>query len=436
MFKILWFLIVALLLASSLVWMLENNGNVVINWLGYEVQTSVLVAIFLAIFCALLIFSFSYLLARILAIKFPNLLKIFFKKNHLKKLEKIIHRHHQSFDLTAKLLLSLEVEDKKSAIFLQKKVAKLLKNQSLNNFFLAKIALIEQDFDESAKIFDKFSDDKNAKILVLKSKLNLATQKQDEQSAIAYAKQILAAKSDDLPTVKKLFLLYKKHGFWQEAKSLISTYGSEKFQDELQKHDIAIINSALAFEAYHDKKFLLAIKYSNIALKAENNFLPAQEIALKSWLKLGFKFKVSFKIKSLWRECPHLIFAEIFDLIHRKSNAKNRINAIKKLAASNTESPLGKLAIGMVAFKCGAYKEAKDFLELSLLENKSYRAYKLLAFCQKHLGNVDQFKKNLLKSQMLAKTDHYFCNSCGEFSSKWNAKCHNCSSYDSLEWNS
>ena len=437
MFAILWFLLIAFVITAPVVWLLDHNGSVVVNWLGYEASTDILTAILLAVFCALMLFSFSYLLARILAFKFPNFLKIFFGRSYTKRLEKLVARHHQAFDVMTNLMLALEVGDKKSAGELQKKFAKLIKNPSLNNFFLGKIAFQEEAFGKASELFSKFGEyNKPAKILVLKSKFKLALKSEDEVTAIAYAKQILSLKRDSFETATTLFALYKKRGLWQDAKALIAEYGSEQFKDELQKRDTAVINTALAFEAYQQKKFLLAIKHANIALKVENNFLPAQEIQLKSWLKLGFTFKVSWKIKSLWRNNPHLIFAEIFDLINRKSSAKSRIKAMKKLAALNKESALGKLAVGVVAFRAGAFQQAKDYLNLSLLQEKTYRAYKLLAFAEKALGNDLECKKNLIKSEMLSKDDHYLCNSCFHLSSKWSAKCASCESYDSLEWNS
>ncbi len=435
MFTILWFLLVTFALATSLVWMLDHNGDVVITWLGYQAQTDILTAFLLAIFFTVLACSVSYLLARILAIKFPNLLKLFFKKNYTRLLEKLLQRHSKAFDVMADLMLSLEVRDEKSSRDLQKKFSKLIKNQPLNQFFLGKIAFEKGDFSESAELFAKFGDNKHAKILVLKSKLKLAMQNDDEAKAIAYAKQILALKHGIFETAQTLFALYKKRGMWQEAKSLIAEYGSDQFKDDLQKRDVAVINSALGLEAYQQKKFLQAIRYAKIALKAENDFLPALEIMLKSWLKLGFSFKTNWRIKNLWRANPHLILAEIFDLTNRKGSAKDRIKAMKKLSDLNSESPLGKVALGLVAFRVGSYREAKEFLNSSLLRQKTYRAYRLLAFTEKALGNVEEFKKNIATSEMLSKDDHYLCNSCGHLSSKWSAKCNSCGSYDSLEWN-
>jgi HemY protein len=435
MLTILWVLLAAFFLTASFSWLLDHNGHVLITWLGYELQTDVLTAILISAFFSLIIFAISYLFARILAIKFPSLLKILFRKSYAKSLEKLLRRHRQGFDLMAETLLALEINDEKSAETLQKKFTKLIKHPGLNNFLLGRILFEKRKFSDAAEIFEKFEHNPHAKILVLKSKFELALQDQDEPKAIAYAKQILAAKRNSFEIARHLFTLYKKRGLWQDTKSLIAEYGSEKFRDELQKRDVAVINTALALEAYQQKKFLLAIKHANISLKAENNFLPALEIRLKSWLKLGLGFKVTWEIKTLWKDNPHLILAEIFDLVNRKSSAKTRVKTMKSLAETNSQSVLGKLAVGIVAFRSGDYAAAKESLFLSLLQQKTYRAYKLLAATEKALGNIEESRKNLIKLKMFECDDHYRCGSCGHLSSKWNAKCTSCDTYDSVEWN-
>ncbi|MBU6140688.1 MAG: hypothetical protein KGP29_03910 [Proteobacteria bacterium] len=434
MLTIIWFLLVTFSLAASFVWLLDHNGNVLITWLGYQVQTDILTAILLAAFFSLTIFAISYLLARLLAIRFPALLRLLFKRSYTKSLEKLVLKHRHGFNAMTDLLLALEISDKKSTNELHKKFEKLIKHAPLNDFFLGKILFENRQFSKSAEIFEKFSSNPHAKILVLRSKFEHSLQEQNETSAIAYAKQIISVQKDNLEVAKQLFALYKKHGLWQDAKNLIREYGNEKFRDELQKRDLAVINAALAIESYQQKKFLLAIKHANLSLKAENNFFPALEIRLKSWLKLGLGFKVSWEIKSLWKNNPHLILAEIFDLINRKSSAKARVKMMRGLAETNSKSVLSKLAIGIVAFRAGDYQTAKEFLIVSLLQQKTYRAYKLLAATEKALGNAEEAKKNLIKRDMFECDDHYRCSSCGHLSSKWSAKCSSCDTYDSIEW--
>jgi len=435
MFTILWLLFVSAILSTSLVWMLDHNGTVLVRWFGYELQTDVLTAALIAVFFLIFIVACSYILTRILAIKFPQLLKLFFRRNYTRRLEKVLDRHRQAFKMMSQMLLAFEAGDEKVAKKLHSRFSKLIKNADINHFFLGKISFENKDFSRSEELFERFGENSHAKILVLKSKLELALQKEDETSAIAYAKQILLLKKSDFKTAYALFLLYKKRGMWQGAKELVAQYGEQYFRDELQKRDIAVMNCALAIESYQQKKFLQAVKYAKIALKAENNFLPALEITMKSWLKLGFNFKVAWKIKSLWRENPHLIYAEIYDLINRRLQPKDRIKAIKKLADIKPDLALGKLAVALVAYRCGVYNIAKEFAHLALMQEKTYRAYKVLAYSEKSLGNFEAFKKNIAKAQMLSVDDHYACNSCGHLSSRWSAKCSSCGLYDSLEWN-
>ena len=131
MFGILWFLFVAFAITISLVWMIDHDGSVVITWLGYELQTNILTSVLLSVFVASFVFACSYLLARILAIKFPNFLKLFFRRNYTKQLEKIVSRHHEAFELLSQSLLALELGDIKEAENLQKKFLKSVKNFSI-----------------------------------------------------------------------------------------------------------------------------------------------------------------------------------------------------------------------------------------------------------------------------------------------------------------
>lgn len=434
MLAVIWFLFVAFCLSFFFILVLDNNGIVVVKWLSYEIQTDVLTAILVSIFFALLVFSISYLLARILAIRFPKLLKIFFRKYYVKNLEKTIKKQEKTFENIRKALTALESGDYDLAHNMQRKISKVISKSSLNDFLQGEILFKKNNFAKSVGFFTKISDDKNAKILVLKSKFNAALKKKDDILAIAYGQQILDSKILNLDVAKSLFILYKKTGSFSQAKKLVKKYGDGNFKDELQKRDVAVMNCSIAFDHYKKSQYLRAIKFCKIALKSENNFLPAFEIMLKSWLKLGFKFKVKSKIKSLWKENPHLIFAEIFDLANRKKPAQYRIDEMRKLVR-DSDNFLSKLALGMVCFRVSSYKEAKEFLQLSLLEQKTHRAYKLLAFVEKGLGNLGNYKKQLKKSKMIEISDHYNCSACQGVFAKWMGNCPSCDEYDSLEWN-
>ncbi len=435
MFTILWYIFLVFTITTSIVWIIENNGSLIINWLGYEVQTDILTATLIFAFFLVSIALISYVLTRLLAIKFPQLLKLLFKKSYTKKLEKIILNHHKGFETLSKLLLAIEVEDYESAKKIHKDFANQIKYKNLNNFFEAKFALENNDFEASEKYFSQFEKNPHAKILLLKSKLKIAVKNNEDAKAIEIAKQILILKKDSIKTARELLNLYKKNGNWQLAKSLINDFGADKFKEELQKRDLVILNTSLAHEALKNKKYFRAIKYSKMALLNNEQFLPANEILIKSWIRLGFKFKALSIIKNLWKENPHVILVEIYSSLYRKASLKKRIYAVKKLAILNSDSTIGNIAIAIVAYRASAFQVAKEFLNLALINEKTQSLYRLLAYTEKHLGNNDEFFKNLSISKMLPKDSNYICNNCSHTSSKWSATCEKCSSYDSIQWN-
>jgi HemY protein len=170
MLTIFWYIFLVFILTTPLVWILENNGSIVINWLGYEIQTDILTALLICAFSLTSVALISYILTRLLAIKFPQLLRLLFKKSYTKKLEQIISNHHRGFETLSKLLLALEVEDFEGAKKIHKDFLKQIKYKNLNNFFGAKFAFEKGDFNTSKEYFSQYKDNQHAKILLLKSK--------------------------------------------------------------------------------------------------------------------------------------------------------------------------------------------------------------------------------------------------------------------------
>lgn len=138
MFKILWFAVIALISAAAVAWILDNDGRVLLQWLGYQVDTVISMALLILLLVMLVIFSISYLLARILAFKFPNLFKIFARKRHIKNLECKIDRQNRALELMPDLILALEGDDSKVLKKAKKKLLKISENEKLNNFLLEK----------------------------------------------------------------------------------------------------------------------------------------------------------------------------------------------------------------------------------------------------------------------------------------------------------
>ncbi len=82
MFKTLRFLFVAALIAASIVWLLDNNGSIIVKWLGYEVRTDILTTLLLVIIFTATIFFLAYFSAKVLSVKIPQLIQFLNRKKN------------------------------------------------------------------------------------------------------------------------------------------------------------------------------------------------------------------------------------------------------------------------------------------------------------------------------------------------------------------
>jgi len=158
MFRIIKFLLIVGLLSAGIIWLVNNNGEVVISWLGYEVMMDMVTALFISLLFAILIFAFAYFLAKIMSFKFYNLFRVSIKKSRLNKLEAIIKRHNKSFDELTKTLFYLDVKDVGGARKSYKKFANLVKNRQINDFVSTKLKAMQGEtglakFTKKAKGF-------------------------------------------------------------------------------------------------------------------------------------------------------------------------------------------------------------------------------------------------------------------------------------------
>ncbi len=159
MFTILWVLILAILLGIGINWLIENNGQVVIDWFGYQVVCDALTVFLAMIFLIIFIFIFSYFLAKILSFKFPNIFKIFFKKTYIQRLETILKRQNKAFDEIEKILSYLDFNDFKNAKKSLKKLHFYTKNKKINDYLSIKISKAAGDssFTKIVKKVKNFS---------------------------------------------------------------------------------------------------------------------------------------------------------------------------------------------------------------------------------------------------------------------------------------
>ncbi len=405
MLKIFWYFIVIASLSIFFSVILDNNGKIVIEWLDYQVSTDVFSAILILILSFFFFTFIFHLLLRFLAIKFPFLLKTFFKKTYTKRIEQSLKRQLKGFDSLTNILLALQNENYDLAKFHYQDFNFHIKNQDLNLVLQAKIAFACQDFSLAKQHLQKISNHSHyAKVLALYAQLKQALQQNHQSSAIVYANQILEIDSFHLPTITSLIKLYQQNNMWQSLQKLID----EKKEIIAKNHliidfDVAKVKAEKACQHFKNKQNLLAIKIATKALKLSPNLFLAQKIIIKSYLSLGLKIIANNYLQSFFDKNPTYNLIKLHYFLHKKNLYQKQLKLAKIF--SKNSGIFSDFALAYTAFKNSDFSSACEYLLKFLQIEKSPHAYLLLSYSYKNLGNqvlYQQYKKLAKETSLIS----------------------------------
>ena len=397
MLKIFWYFIIIASLSIFFSVILDNNGTLVIEWLNYQISTDIF-TVLLILILAFFFFTFLiHLLLRLLSIKFPVLLKTFFKKTYTKKIEQSLKRQLKGYESLTNILLALQNQDTDLAKFHYQDFNFHIKNQALNSVLQANIALLNQDFslaENSLKNLSHHND--SAKVLLIFSKLKNYLQQNQQASAIIFANQILQIQPFHLPTIKILIDIYQKNNMLQSLQDLVNQKKSFIIKNNLMlNYELAQIKAQKSWQYFKNKQNLLAINTDKQALKIFPNLFFAENIIIKSYLSLGLKKIANHYLANFFTRNPSYSLIKWQYFLHKKNSYQNQLKLTKNF--SKNSGIFIDLAIGYVAFKNSDFKLACTHLLKFLQIEKSNQAYLLLAYAYKNLDNLSLYQqyKNL-----------------------------------------
>jgi hypothetical protein len=153
MFRIISFLIWLLLIIVPLTWFFNNNGWIIITWLGHEVKVDILTFTLLFILTIGLLFIAYRIFFSIISL----ILGFFgiFKANELKKRDKVIKKYEEIIPLITSYTQANVKKDIKEAKYQEKKIYSILKNKELRDSLIKQTEIIgditEKDIENKKK---------------------------------------------------------------------------------------------------------------------------------------------------------------------------------------------------------------------------------------------------------------------------------------------
>ena len=352
MIQVVLFLITVGLVAAGFVWLADRPGDVVVTWLGYHIETSVMLLL-LAVVALVVIGVMFWSIARAIW-RSPEQVSLFFRHRRAMKGYLAISRG----------LIAIGSGDMRLARRSADEAARLSPGDPLTLLLTAQSAQLAGDRAGAERAFHEMTRHDNTKLLGLRGLYIEAHRRNDAETARRVAGQ--AAEADPSLAWAGQAVLDDRcaQGDWSGAlKSLDAMRSSLERDDYRRKRAVLLTAQALALEDTDRDASRLAVLD---AVKLAPGLVPAAALAGRRLSEAGDQRRAGKVLIGAWRLNPHPDIAEAYADLRPGDTARARLSRMQSLAEKSPENPTdireGAIAVARAAIDAREFKIARDAL--------------------------------------------------------------------------
>lgn len=426
--KALFFLLFLTMFSVAALWFVKNDGSIVVEWMGYRLQTSVAFAI---LFLIITIVSCTLFLQVILWLKATPAR---YRKARKEK------RFSQGLIALAHGFAAIAAGDSAQARSLTKKATNNLDNMPLTKLLAAQTAQLEGNRDlakehYNAMLYDK-DKSRETEIIAIKGLLLEAKNDNDLGKALFLAEKAYKLKPDADWVILILLDLYKKTHKWKQAEEITKVALKNKF---ITKENADRTFGLLAFLNYEEQLKSGKNSKTDELIKRAYKLAPDVVAVVVAYARmLGSKEKTGKEIRLLeshWRELPHHEFAARYMEIFEEESAEERLEHAARLLELQPSQPEAHANMANIALEAGQLAKARKHLKIAL----GYGESKALCLMMAELESMDRATHDVVhywRERALIANDFavWQCTHCHSKPGKWSITCNSCGSFDSIQW--
>ena len=367
MIRIVLYLLGVAAVAAGMSWLADRPGSMVINWEGYEVETSVFRAVvLLALILATTLFAWS-LLRQLWSS--PAMLGRFFMRR----------RQERGLDALSSGLIAIGAGDRALATRFAMQARKSLPNEPLTHLLRAQAAQLSGDRGTSRRIFEAMLGQPDTEQLGLRGLFLEAEREGEVEAARQFAERALRTNPRLGWPTEALFELQCREGQWEGA---LATLASARRHGHLDKSAAdrrrAVLLTARAQEL-EDTNGNRALELASEAHNLAPDLVPAAAISGRQLASRGATPKAAKIIERTWKLTPQPELALVYAFARPGDSPRDRLERIKRLARLAPHSPEGGIALATAAIEAREWSEARQALEPLLGDGLSQRVCTLMA---------------------------------------------------------
>jgi HemY protein len=348
MTRVLTFLIAVAVLASGFVWIADRPGDVAITWMGYRIETSVIVAaLALAVLMVAVILAWSIIRG---ILRSPEQVSLFFRHRRAVKGYLAISRG----------MIAVGAGDLRLARRSADEAARLSPGDPLTMLLTAQSAQMAGDRDAAETAFRDMAKRDDTRSLGLRGLYIEAQRRNDPQAARLAAEE--AVKGAQAPAWAGQAVLDDRcaNGDWSGAlDALEAMKGALEKSDYRRKRAVLLTGRALALQEIDRDAARTAVLE---AVKLAPDLVPAAALAGRRLTEAGEQRKARKTLEKSWELSPHPDIAEAYANLRLGDSARDRLARMKKLAEKGPGQIEGALAVSRAALDAREFATARAAL--------------------------------------------------------------------------
>lgn len=419
------FLKLAILVAVA-VWLADQPGEVVINWQGYRIETTVgillLAAAILAVIAALL-YRFWGALRRA-----PGTIGGGLRNR----------RRQRGYKALTQGMVSVAAGEPDEARRLARKADSLLDEPPLTMLLSAQAAQLNGDETAAKRYFTSMLESAETRFLGLRGLLRQAEREGDWDAALDCAKRAYEIRPQTPWVLSALFDLGLKSGDLDRALKAsedLRRHGQLSREDEKRRRGVLFTEKARRAEAAGDAGG--AREYAAQAHKLAPELPAAAAIRARLLLEDRRSRPAAKAIETTWALHPHPDLVPLYLRARPGKTELERFNALGRLVRENPEHRESLMALGRAALAAELWGEARRYLQKAGGTRPTESVCRLMAEIEeRENGDVEAARTWLLRAAEAPDDPAWVCGECGAVAAEWHGVCAHCGGFDTFAWRS
>lgn len=345
MLRVLFYLLVFIALAAGLAWLIDRPGEIVLNWQGYRIETSILVALglLLAVIAA--------------AAALWNLVSFALRSPSALSLASQARRREKGYSALSRGIIAVGMGDARLAGKAAAEAQRYLPHEPLALLLRAEAAQLAGDHHAVESAFKEMTRRDDMRLLGFRGLHAHAHRRGDVATAhqIAHTAHGIAALPWTATAVLERHVMAKD---WPGALAALDKSG-DVLDKRTRERYRAVLTTAIALDreqADPDEALALA----RAAVKRAPDLVPAVALAARLLARKGGARKAAKMIENAWPLAPHPDLAKAYlDLRPGESHAE-RLARARTLAKLSPRNPESRMMLANAAIAAGDYAAARE----------------------------------------------------------------------------